>query len=68
MDYVTEALFQYAVMARRTLHRRPECGFDLPNTVAFVQGELEKMRIAHTGRYGEGSVVGFIGRDADRKT
>ncbi len=28
---------------RRTLHENPEVGFDLPQTKAFVKGELEKM-------------------------
>lgn len=68
MDMVTEELFQYAVVARRTLHRHPEVGFDLPNTVAFVGGELSAMGIEHTERYGVGSVVGFIGNDPAKKT
>lgn len=68
MEYVSEELFQYAVAARRTLHRYPEVGFDLPRTVQFVSAELNAMGIPHTTRFGEGSVVGFIGDDPDKKT
>lgn len=68
MDSVTEELFQYAVAAYRTLHRQPEVGFDLPNTVAFVSGELDKLGIEHTTCYGTGSVVGFIGSDQTKPT
>jgi amidohydrolase len=68
MDFVTEELFQYAIAVYRTLHRHPEVGFDLPNTVAFVSGELDKMGIEHTNHYGTCSVVGFIGSDPAKPT
>ena len=60
MRYITEQDFEYAVECRRYLHRHPETGFDLDNTVAFVRGELEKMGIAW-GEAGPASVTGYIG-------
>ena len=60
MRYITEKDFEYAVECRRYLHRHPETGFDLGNTVAFVRGELEKLGIAW-GEAGPASVTGYIG-------
>ncbi|MCQ2437726.1 MAG: amidohydrolase, partial [Clostridia bacterium] len=68
MRYVTEELFDYAVDIRRTIHRHPEIGFDLDNTVALVTTELDKAGIEHTDRYGKGSVVAFIGNDPAKRT
>ena len=68
MRYVTEELYQYAVNIRRTIHRHPELGFDLDNTVALVKGELDKAGIGYTERYGKGSVVAFIGSDPKKRT
>lgn len=31
------------VEMRRTLHRQPEVGMDLPKTLAFIREELEKL-------------------------
>ena len=65
MRYITEQDFEYAVACRRYLHRFPETGFDLDNTVAFVRGELDKMDISWD-EAGPASVVAFIGpADAD---
>lgn len=57
-----EELFAYAVRIRRQLHKYPEVGFELPRTVALVQGELEAMGIETTNRYGTCSVVAEIGQ------
>lgn len=48
------------INARRTLHKNPETGFDLKNTVAFVKKELKSMGITPTdcGRAGITAVIG----------
>ena len=53
----------YAKSLRETLHMYPEIGFDLPKTLALVRGELEKMGIEHTEKWGRSSVVGYIGKE-----
>lgn len=68
MRYVTEELFDFSVGIRRAIHRHPELGFDLDNTVALVTAELDKAGIEHTDRYGRGSVVAFIGNDPAKRT
>ncbi|MBO5340558.1 MAG: amidohydrolase [Oscillospiraceae bacterium] len=69
MTTLSEALFQYAVSARRTIHEYPEVGFELDRTVDFVCSQLEQMGIPHTTKYGKGSVVGYLGTgDSDRPT
>lgn len=60
-DYFTPEDQQYMVRVRRQLHRRPELGFDLPETVALVKRELASMGIAYTEEYGKGSVVATLG-------
>lgn len=55
-----DALFMADV--RRKLHRRPELGFDLPETVALVKRELETMGVAYTEAYGKCSIVATLGR------
>lgn len=60
MRYITAEDYNYAVECRRYLHRFPETGFDLDNTVAFVRGELESMGIAW-GEAGPASVTAYIG-------
>lgn len=59
---MNHALYDYAVTIRRQLHEYPEVGFDLPRTAALVSGELSRMGIAHTGRYGTCSVVADLGQ------
>lgn len=54
---ISRELYEYAVQARRTIHRHPELGTDLPVTVAYVKGELEKLGLEHTEKYGTCSVV-----------
>ena len=61
MTYMTEALFEETVAARRYLHEHPEIGFDLENTAAFVRKKLDACGIPHTDRYGRCSVCGFLG-------
>ena len=40
---ITKEDIDYCVAIRRRLHRRPEVGFDLPETAALVKAELEKL-------------------------
>ncbi len=58
---VTDALFDEAVSNRRHIHAHPEIGFDLDETVAFVRARLDEMGVPNTGKYGRGSLCGFIG-------
>lgn len=51
---------EYIIELRRSLHRRPEIGFDLPETIALVKRELSMLGIEYSEEYGESSVVGFI--------
>ena len=55
---------RYMVELRRRIHRRPELGFDLPETVALVKQELEKLGISYTEEYGKCSVVATLGAGA----
>jgi len=50
----------YMIEARRRLHRFPETGFDLPKTVEFVKGELDKLGIPYTESLCKSSVVALI--------
>ncbi len=50
----------YVIEARRTLHMYPEIGFDLDRTLAFLRGELDKMGVEHTEKYGKSSIVATI--------
>ena len=59
-DIFTEEDKAFIVDCRRTIHRWPEGGFDLPRTVAFVESQLDKMGVEHTDRYGISSIVGYI--------
>ncbi len=55
-----EELVQYAIDLRRELHQCPEIGFDLPQTLAIVHRELDKLGIEYTDKYGKSSVVATI--------
>lgn len=57
-DYVA-----YVRDLRRQLHMCPEIGFDLPETLAIVKGELEKWGIPYTEKYGKSSVVATINEE-----
>ena len=48
---------EYIKKIQHALHRIPELGFDLPRTVAFVKGELDKIGIPYTEKYGKSSIV-----------
>jgi len=61
-DYLTQQDAEYIIGIRRELHRHPELGFDLDNTVKVVVRELEAMGIPYTLEYARGSVVGFVGK------
>lgn len=62
MIKISNELFSYAVEIRRRLHEYPEVGFDLERTAALVSGELDKIGIINTDRYGKCSVVAEIGQ------
>jgi len=51
---------EYILSLRHQLHMYPEVGFDLPNTVALVKDELEKIGITYTEKYGKSSIVATI--------
>lgn len=55
---------EYIRKIRRELHEYPECGFDLPKTLALVRRELDKMGVGYTEDFGESSVVGIINPEA----
>lgn len=59
---ISNELFDYAVSIRRQLHKYPEIGFELENTVKLVSEELDKIGIAYTYEYGKGSVVAELGQ------
>ena len=48
---------EYIQNLQHALHRIPELGFDLPKTLAIVKGELDKIGIPYTERYGKSSIV-----------
>ena len=50
----------YAQNIRRQLHMYPEVGFDLDNTLALIRGELDKMGVEYTEKYGKSSIVATI--------
>ena len=53
---------EYAISLRHELHQIPELGYDLPNTTAVVKRELDAMGIAYTEKYGQGSIVAYLGK------
>lgn len=57
----TEGYLEYMIRIRRQLHRYPEIGFDLPQTVKTVTHELEEIGVEYTCRYGKSSIVAEIG-------
>lgn len=61
-DYLNEQDSAYIIGIRREIHRHPELGCDLPNTVSIVKRELDSMGIPYTEQFGKGSVVGYIGK------
>ena len=61
-DKIIDEIHSYAVCIRRQLHMYPETGFDLTETVKLVSGELQKMGIDFTEKYGKASIVAQIGK------
>lgn len=51
---------EYIISLRRELHEHPEIGFDLPETVALVKRELDKMGIEYSEQFGRSSIVATI--------
>ena len=62
LDLITNEDLAYAVSIRREIHRHPELGFDLPNTVSIVKRELTKIGVHCFEDYAPCSVCGYIGR------
>ena len=58
MNEILDNLYEYAVSIRRKLHEYPEIGFELEKTVRLVSGELDKMGITYTYKYGKGKAGG----------
>lgn len=67
-DFLTQEDLDYCVRIRRQLHRRPELGFDLPETVALVGRELDKLGLSWTGKYAPCSAVAMVNPEAQGKT
>ena len=57
----TREIFERMVTLRRELHKHPEVGFDLPQTVKTVEDELREAGVDFTESYGKSSVVAEIG-------
>jgi amidohydrolase len=55
-----QALLPDIVAARRTLHRRPEVGLQLPHTQSFVVSQLEQMGLEPRRGASVGSVTALI--------
>ena len=50
----------YVINARRQLHMYPEIGFDLERTLSFIKGELDKMGVEYTDKFGKSSLVATV--------
>lgn len=66
-NFVTAEDLQYCIDIRRKIHRRPELGFDLPETIALVTSELEKMGLTWDGSYAPCSAVAWINPEGNGK-
>ncbi len=60
MDYIVET--------RRTIHRNPELGFELPKTLSLIRCELEKFGVDYTEEYGKSSIVATINEEKSNFT
>lgn len=67
-DLLKKEDLDYCVEIRRQLHRRPEVGFDLPETQALVGRELEKMGLSWTGKFAPCSAVAIVNPECTGKT
>ncbi len=70
MDILKEAeeLKNEVIELRRNFHRRPETGFDLPETSEKVATYLEKLGIAVKRNVGKSGVVGILQGKCEGKT
>ena len=59
---------EYGIKIRRELHRRPEIGFDLDNTLALLRRELDEMGVEYTEQFGKSSLVATINPEKDHYT
>ena len=50
---------------RHELHKHAELEFDLPETKAIVEGELDRLKIPYTEKYAPCSVVAYLNYGAD---
>ncbi len=50
----------YVINARRQFHMYPEIGFNLDRTLGFLKGELDKMGVEYTEKYGKSSLVATV--------
>ena len=57
---------EHLISLWKELHRHPELGSDLPETVAIVERELKELGILFTEKYGKCSVVAEIGEKTAR--
>jgi len=67
-DIFTAEDEQYMIEMRRRIHRRPELGFELPETVALVKAQLEAMGVAYTEEYGKCSIVATLNEGSTGRT
>ena len=58
---VTKEDLAFLIRTRREIHRHPELGFDLPNTVSIVSTSLREMGVEPMFDYGKCSVAAWIG-------
>ena len=65
---ITKEDIDYCVAIRRRLHRRPEVGFDLPETAALVKAELEKLGLFVRTDYAPCSCVAIVNPEHSGKT
>jgi len=52
----------------KQLHMYPELEFDLPRTLALVRGELDRLGIPYTEKYGKSAIIAYINPDCKGKT
>lgn len=58
----------YAVQIRRRLHTYPEVGFELTRTLELLRGELDKIGVEYTEKYGKSSIVATVNPEKDAFT
>ena len=63
-ELLTAEDLQYCIDIRRKIHRRPELGFDLPETTALVTAELKKMGLEVRNDYAPSSAVAWLNPEA----